>query len=68
MVLRTRGAGGAPRDRTTTGETIIGVLRRRSVHVVDVAPLGAPLDAIGGERNFSVEEVAWMARIVWSSQ
>lgn len=68
VVLRTRGAGDPPRDGTATGETIIGVLRRRSVHVIDVAPLGASLDGTGGERNFSVTEVAWMARIVWSSQ
>ena len=64
VVLCTRSTSDAPQDGTATGDTIIGVLRRRSVHTIDLTPL----DALDGERSFSVAEVAWMARIVWSSQ
>ena len=61
VVVRVRGA---PGNATLAGETIVGVLRRQSAHNID---LGA-LDAGAGERSLPVENVDWMARIVWSSQ
>jgi phage repressor protein C with HTH and peptisase S24 domain len=46
------------------GEIVLGTLRRQSANAIDLGPL----DDGDEERGFSVGDVAWIGRIVWSSQ
>jgi phage repressor protein C with HTH and peptisase S24 domain len=50
--------------RTTHGETLIAELRRRTTKALDLHLL----DARGGDGTLALEEVVWIARIVWASQ
>jgi phage repressor protein C with HTH and peptisase S24 domain len=50
--------------RTTVGEIMARVLRRRSARNIDLEALSQRQ----GDRSLPVEDVDWMARIVWSSQ
>jgi phage repressor protein C with HTH and peptisase S24 domain len=50
--------------RTVDGETTIGELRRRTAKTVELRTL----DAAAAERALEAEHIAWIARIVWSSQ
>jgi len=50
--------------RTKEGEVMAQRLVRQTAHRIDLQPLnpGHP------DRSLAVEEVAWLARIVWASQ
>ncbi|MEW6639291.1 MAG: helix-turn-helix transcriptional regulator [Pseudomonadota bacterium] len=50
--------------RTTDGRLAIYTLRRRSARTVELTSLGSH----AGERNLAVDDVAWIARIVWVRQ
>ncbi|MAE43869.1 MAG: DNA-binding protein [Magnetovibrio sp.] len=50
--------------KTIGGEIVAKQLRRRSARKIDLLSFN-PLD---GERTLNVEEVEWIARIVWASQ
>ena len=50
--------------KTIGGEIVAKQLRRRSAHKIDLLSFN-PLD---GDRTLNVEEVEWIARIVWASQ
>jgi phage repressor protein C with HTH and peptisase S24 domain len=50
--------------RTAAGEVLIGELKRRTAKALELAPL----DGNGEDRTLTSEEVAWIARIVWTRQ
>jgi phage repressor protein C with HTH and peptisase S24 domain len=50
--------------RTAAGEVLIGELKRRTAKALELAPL----DGNGADRTLASEEVAWIARIVWTRQ
>jgi phage repressor protein C with HTH and peptisase S24 domain len=50
--------------RTAAGEVVIGELKRRTAKALELAPL----DGNGPDRTLASEEVAWIARIVWTRQ
>ncbi len=50
--------------RTRSGAVMAGVLRRRSARKIEVESF----DPRHGDRTLPVDDVQWMARIVWSSQ
>jgi phage repressor protein C with HTH and peptisase S24 domain len=49
--------------RTTHGETLIAELRRRTAKALELHPLD-----LRGSAMLAVEEVVWIARVVWASQ
>jgi phage repressor protein C with HTH and peptisase S24 domain len=49
---------------TVAGEVLIGELKRRTAKALELAPLGAD----GQERTLASDDVAWIARIVWTRQ
>ncbi|MDA9432748.1 DNA-binding protein [Bradyrhizobium sp. CCBAU 51627] len=50
--------------KTKTGEVIAATLKRRTAKAVDVQPF----DAARPERKVAASDLAWIARIVWTSQ
>jgi phage repressor protein C with HTH and peptisase S24 domain len=50
--------------RTAAGEVLIGELKRRTAKALEVAPL----DSNGQDRTLASEDVAWIARIIWTRQ
>jgi len=50
--------------RTTHGETLIAELRRRTAKTVELHPF----DPGHGSSTLAIDEVAWIARILWASQ
>lgn len=46
------------------GETVVGVLVRRTAQKIEVDPLGVE----GGAKVYAVKDVAWLGRIVWVGQ
>jgi phage repressor protein C with HTH and peptisase S24 domain len=49
---------------TVAGELLIGELKRRTTKALELAPLGAN----GPGRTLASDELAWIARIVWTRQ
>ena len=49
---------------TVAGEVLIGELKRRTAKALELAPR----DGNGQDRTLASEEVAWIARIVWTRQ
>jgi phage repressor protein C with HTH and peptisase S24 domain len=49
---------------TIAGEVLIGELKRRTAKALELAPL----DGNGQERTLASDDVAWIARIVWTRQ
>ncbi|GGE30455.1 transcriptional regulator [Agaricicola taiwanensis] len=50
--------------RTTKGELVAGELKRRTVKVMELTPVGAGKT----DRSFTLADVSWVARIIWASQ
>jgi phage repressor protein C with HTH and peptisase S24 domain len=50
--------------RTAAGEVLIGELKRRTAKALELAPL----DSNGQDRTLASEDVAWIARIIWTRQ
>lgn len=50
--------------RAGDGALLAGVLVRRTAQKIDLAPFGAGTEV----RSFPIQEVAWLARILWVSQ
>jgi phage repressor protein C with HTH and peptisase S24 domain len=50
--------------KTKSGEVMAKQLQRQTAHRIDLQSLNPRHP----DRNFAVEDVAWMARIVWASQ
>lgn len=50
--------------RTVKGEIIIHELRRQAANRIELKALGAEAE----NRNLAVDDVSWMARIIWVSQ
>ncbi|MGY3580400.1 phage repressor protein C with HTH and peptisase S24 domain [Bradyrhizobium sp. USDA 4504] len=50
--------------RTTGGEVMVKELRRRTAKMLELASLNPEHP----DRMLDVEEVAWIARVVWASQ
>ena len=50
--------------KTKAGEVTVAMLKRRTAKALELQPLGAAQ----AERTMAVNEVAWVARIVWASQ
>ena len=50
--------------RTKSGEALVKELMRRTARTVDLRSLGGE----GSERSLTAESLAWIARIIWSSQ
>jgi phage repressor protein C with HTH and peptisase S24 domain len=49
---------------TVAGEVLIGELKRRTAKVLELAPR----DGNGQDRTLASDDVAWIARIVWTRQ
>ena len=50
--------------KTADGAIVIGELKRRTAKALELAPL----DGNGPDRTLASEDVAWIARIVWTRQ
>jgi phage repressor protein C with HTH and peptisase S24 domain len=50
--------------KTSAGEVTVATLKRRTAKALELQPL----DPTQAERTIAVNDVAWMARIVWASQ
>jgi len=50
--------------RTAAGEVLIGELKRRTAKALELVPL----DGNGQDRTLASDDVAWIARIVWTRQ
>ena len=50
--------------KTTAGEVILAMLKRRTARALDLQPLEASL----AERTMATSDVGWIMRIVWASQ
>ncbi len=50
--------------RTTKGEIILHELRRQTANRIELKSIGGTAEA----RNLPLDEVSWMARIIWVSQ
>jgi phage repressor protein C with HTH and peptisase S24 domain len=50
--------------KTTEGEVLAKELRRQTARTIELKSLNAE----HGDRNFNMEQVAWVARIIWASQ
>lgn len=50
--------------KTAAGEVMVKVLRRRTAHTLELASF----NAAHPERVVPVDEIAWLARVVWASQ
>jgi phage repressor protein C with HTH and peptisase S24 domain len=50
--------------KTLEGEVLAKELKRRTENVVELKSLNPDHD----DRNLSSDKIAWMARIIWSSQ
>ncbi|TWB06687.1 S24 family peptidase [Bradyrhizobium stylosanthis] len=50
--------------KTTAGEVILAMLKRRTAKALDLQPLDASL----AERTMPTSDVGWIMRIVWASQ
>ena len=50
--------------RTREGEVMVKILQRRTARTIDLASVNPEFP----ERQFAVEEIEWLARILWASQ
>ncbi len=50
--------------RTREGEVMVKILQRRTARTVELASVNPDF----AERQFAVDEIDWMARILWASQ
>ncbi len=50
--------------RTVSGEVLIGALVRKSAKRVELSPISGSDD----ERSFDLDDVSWVARVLWASQ